>query len=608
MVVLHELTGPGLTSTLSGWWLDLDGSAALGLGSGTKEAWNAFRLAFPARVERLIPGLSCPVPEQPVDCCVLLALRLAQPIRLRCLPIPNPAAPHGPVRRALIRSPYHELAGEALTLAEAMLREIAQPGGSSRRHGEPWHHDFVRIQKRAQALTSHAFTNAVLAHAGQRGLPVTILHDQLVACPLLQIGTGSRSRLLTSSCLDSDSYIGGHACRNKAYLQHILSRLGYPVPRHIRLPRTATAARLMEAVRAVGYPCVLKPMDAELGAGVTIDIRDEAMPLKAAERAREVAKVGLLLEEQVPGDYHRLVVIEGQLVRVTRCRPPHLIGDGRRSIRSILAEPGSAESQEGAVLCQGQTPTLNDTTLHQLQAQGWTPDDVPAAGAYVVLRCDLMNREDWVCQPMLHRVDQSLHRLALGISKALGMANVGIDVLSPDISQPGGLRQLWVIEVNAIQRLHPGMAPLALQTIFPSSRSAHIPVAVIVCADEQTWPDAATLARLMQEHPGYGLALPARLGTRLDPEIRVDLERQRPVFLYRHPREVLLNGCLDAVLFLIDWRELSQSGLPAPWVNQLRLLGRPPNGMAKPWQRLLACVEPQSADGSSCQLPAWSTA
>lgn len=606
MAVLREMTGPSLCAPLSGWWLELDGGATGGLAWDTAEAWNVFRLSFQARLEGLMPGLSCPVPEHPVDCCVFLARRWVDPVPLRCLPIRHPAAPQAPVRRALIRSGHHELAGEALGLALTMLRETLRPDSIPRHPADAWRKAAARIQQRAQRLTSHAFTNAVLDHAAQRGLPVEVLHDQLGFCPVLQIGMGSHSRILTSTCLDSDSYIGGCACRNKACSQEILRRLGYPVPHHLQLPRHVSPAQLREAARIIGYPCVVKPMDAALGAGVSINIRDEVTLSEAAEKAAEVARAGLLLEEHVPGDYHRLVVMEGALVRVTRCQPPQLIGDGQRSIRAILAEPSSDSSGPGAVLCDGPLPGLSDPMLRQLLAQGWTPDDVPGKGVRVVLRCDLKDRDDWVCQPMLEHVDPSLHRLAVGIARALGMANVGIDVLSPDITQPAVSRQLWVIEVNAIQRLHPGMAPLALQAIFPSEQSAHIPVSVVVCADLNDWPDASTLRRLIDDHPGHGLALPARLGGRLDPQMRREIEAHRAIVLYRHPREVLLHRCLDAVLFLIDWRELSQSGLPTPWVDQLRLLGQPPAGMVKPWQRLLAHVMPLAAEASRCPLPAWS--
>lgn len=605
--VLRELTGPSLVSPLPGWWLEIDRSVP-GSGADSERAWQSFRIAYPARVERLLPGLCCPLPETPVDCCVVLARRLVSPIRLHSRLIPNPADPRSPARRALVRSGHHALVGEALGLALAILRRLLQPAALPGRQAEGLRQAAERMQQRAQVLTSNAFTNAVIDHAAQRGLPVQILHEQLVACPVLQIGVGSRSRIVASSCLDSDSYIGGHACQNKAFSQQILRRLGYRVPRHRQLPRHASPAQLMAAAQLIGYPCVLKPMDGALGAGVSIDIRDQAALVQAAGRASEVARAGLLLEEQVPGDYHRLVVIEGVLVSVICCQPPHLTGDGQRSIRAILAEPNPDSTRPGALLCDGPAPTLSESVLRQLQAQGWTPDDVPAAGVRVVLRCDLIDREDWVCQSVLKRVDQSLHRLAEGIAKAFGMANVGIDVLSPDITEPAASRQLWVIEVNAIQRLHPCMAPLALRTIFPDAEAARVPVSVVVCAEESSWPDASTWQHLISRYPGHALALPARLGERLDPALRLRLEQDRPMILYAHPREALLNRCVHALLFVIDWQELSQSGLPAISLDQLQLLGEPPSGMARSWSRLMATVAGEADDRSSCFLPDWVSA
>ena len=193
--MLRELTGPGLVSPLSGWWLELDFGTA-GPGLSIAESWQAFRKIFPAQVEQLIPGLSCPVPDHPVDCCVSLARRLADPIRLRCLLMPSPAAPHLPARRALIRSAHHELAGEALALGLAILQEILRPGPSHAGQVESLRQAAFSIQQRAGSVTSHAFTNAVINQASQRGLQMVMLHERLDFYPLLQIGTGSRSRIL----------------------------------------------------------------------------------------------------------------------------------------------------------------------------------------------------------------------------------------------------------------------------------------------------------------------------------------------------------------------------------------------------------------------------
>ena len=606
-MLLVELTGPSLTAHLPGWLLKIEDQEIKKWKSNSVTTLE-FKKNITNSIKKVYPQYDCINYNNLLDLCVNLTRQLTKPINLECIPLRNPKCPQEPLRQILIRSQYHTLAGEAINFAINILQE-ASPLTPTRPDDSGYlylRRAVKQIQRRARLITSHSFTNAVIEEARQRGLLLEILHERPGFYPLLQIGSGEKSRLVSSTSLDSDCSIGQRLCGNKAYSQQILRRLGYPVPRHIQISKHFSRLDLVNAVRIIGYPCVMKPMDAELGAGVSINIRDEAALLRAAEYAQEYARSGLLLEEHVPGDYHRLVVLEGSLVRVGRFQPPHLLGDGKRSIQAILNDPNSKNSQLGAVLSNGPTPTLNEQMLVELKDQGWTPDGVPAKGEQVILRCNLRDRDDWICESIMNNVDNSLHRLASGVAKSLGMANVGIDVLSPDITQPAISRKLWVIEVNAMQRMHPGMASTFVDAIFTDTNPAQIPVSIMVFADKSYWQNLSELNPILNHHKGYSLALPERLALQMDLQMRINIEKNHAIYTYHHPREVLMNRCVQAVLFLIDWHELMQSGLPSPWTNQLQLLGKPPQGMDKPWQRLLHWVKPQTENYAKCSVPTWS--
>lgn len=600
--MLQELHGPNLLGQRAGWLMSFDVNFWRPV-SATYADWKAFSASFPARVERLLPDLRCSNPARPLDAWLELFAQCVDPVRFSVLPVQESSGSL-PYQRSLILSCHHHaLAGQALHLSRMVLRLLMKPTLASESSVGQLREAVSQLQQHIAVLRSHDFSNAVIEQAAQRGLRLEILFEGFPVFPLLQIGMGCQSRILASSCTDGDSLLGSHICGNKSYSQQVLRRLGYPVPRQVVLPISASLERIVHAAAQIGYPCVLKPCDAELGQGVAIDIRDDAALALAADRARRVAKLGFVLEEHVPGDYHRLVVIAGRLVRVARFQPPHLVGDGVRSIRSILASPASCRSAPGSVNVDGPVPRLDDAIERHLQAQGLTPESIPESGRTVVLRCDLDDRDDWVLTKLLDQVDSSIHRLAEGIAKALGMLNVGIDVLSRDITAPPESRQLWVIEVNAFQRLHPAMAALLLDQMFPHGADARIPVDVVVCAQAADWPCSAALQQMLAKRPGWALAIPRRLQGRLDPAQRATMERDRPVILYRHPREVLLNRSLEAVLFLLDCQELGKSGLPAVQVDRLTLLGQLPAAMVGPWQRLRRWVEPSHADGACCELP-----
>lgn len=461
----------------------------------------------------------------------------------------------------------------------------------------------THLQERASHLRSHAFTNAVVETAAQRGLPWWILEEHLGGFPLLQIGSGCCGRLLNSTCIDADAFIGGAVCRDKARTHRILARLGYNVPRQIVLPKGCPPGQLTAAARIIGFPCVLKPVDGHLGIGVTARIEDQASLLAALPQAEAAARSAVVLEQHVAGDYHRLVVLHGRLVRVRRFRPPHLVGDGRRSIRLILQEASGGDPELAGVFCDGPLPPMDEEMQRLLRSQGFGIDDVPASGVHVELRFDLVDREDWVDDDLLDKVDVSLIRMAEDIAKAVGVSNLGLDVLSLDITRPVYERLLWVIELNAIQRLHPGVVASVLDPMFPQSASAWIPISVVVCVAEADWPPPDALQAILQSHPGHALAIPKRLQARLDSGTLAAVARERPLLMYQHPREPLLNRSMEALLFLIDWQEFIQSGLPAAQLDRLQLLGQPPEAMAPHWQRLMRSLPPRLGAGAFCTVP-----
>lgn len=90
------------------------------------------------------------------------------------------------------------------------------------------------------------------------------------------------------------------------------------------------------------------------------------------------------------GDHHRLVVFNYQLLRVLRLDPPHLIGDGERSITQLLDASQSASAGPGAIMTGADRPSqLTEAVLACLDQQGLAPEDVPISGQRVVLQFDL---------------------------------------------------------------------------------------------------------------------------------------------------------------------------------------------------------------------------
>ena len=81
----------------------------------------------------------------------------------------------------------------------------------------------------------------------------------------------------------------------------------------------------------------MKPFNANHGRGITIHLTtaDEVRP--AFEVAREHSR-SVIVESFITGDDHRMLVIDGQLVAVSKRVPGHVVGDGTRTIEQLVEE------------------------------------------------------------------------------------------------------------------------------------------------------------------------------------------------------------------------------------------------------------------------------
>ena len=82
------------------------------------------------------------------------------------------------------------------------------------------------------------------------------------------------------------------------------------------------------------------------------------------------------------------------------------------------------------------------------------------------------------------------------------------------------------------------------------------------------------------------------------------LTEKRPIIIYDHPREALFNRSARALLFLISWEELTNSGLPTSQIDHLHLLGQlPTKEMAEYWENLVQTLLPRMEMEACCPLP-----
>ncbi len=371
------------------------------------------------------------------------------------------------------------LAGrQALDLVASLLpQEFAQVEGLDllTRDGDE---DLARLVQRAALGPT---TQSIADAARRRGIPVERLDEQ----SLLRLGWGSRQKLVRASITSETSHLGVLNAGNKDLAKSLLASAGIPVPRGT-VVRTADEA--VTAAARIRGPVVTKPLDGNHGRGVTLDlIGDEAVRRGFEEAARHSRRV--VVEEQFRGRDYRVLVIGGRVVAVAERMPAQVVGDGVSTVQQLV-DRLNADPRRGAGHEKVLTRVVIDDHVRDLLAkQGLELVDVPGAGHPVLLR-DTANLSTG--GEAADRTDQ-LHPdnriLAERAAKVIGLDIAGLDIVSPDLSEPLSTTGGGIIEVNAAPgfRMHVqpsegqprDVAGPVVDLLYPPGSRSLIPVTAV---------------------------------------------------------------------------------------------------------------------------------
>ncbi|MBD0319795.1 MAG: cyanophycin synthetase, partial [Gemmatimonadetes bacterium] len=376
-----------------------------------------------------------------------------------------------------------ELALEALREAAVLVRDCI-------RGDEPKVDRLVAELREVYARTHPGPTASVLVDAARRrGIPVRRAPGDRV----IQLGLGRNLRRLDAAMTDFTSVIATDITSDKHRTKEILERIGLAVPEG---EVVTTLDDALELAEDLGFPVLLKPLDANDGRGISGRL-DSADAVRAAWTIAVAEHPKVIVERFVTGRDHRVVVVAGRVVAVAERVPAHVVGDGRRSIRELAEEVNRDPKRNPDDPASPLVPLpLDGLTERFLARTGRTFDTVPAAREEVQLRGTAnistggtsIDRTD-----ELHPRNAALCEFA---AAAVGLDIAGIDVLTDDVGVPFDENCAAIIEVNASPgiRMHtdpdvgtPRDVPGAiLDMLYPTGTETRIPVIAITGTNGKT--------------------------------------------------------------------------------------------------------------------------
>lgn len=241
---------------------------------------------------------------------------------------------------------------------------------------------------------------------------------------------------------------------DKTLVHRLLAEVGLPVPSHVEFDAADPRAAQALLQRGAG-PYVVKPVTGDAGSGVTTGVRTRVQLRHAILRASPHGS-RVLIERQVPGHVHRMLLLDGVLLDVVKRHPPQVTGNGRATISELIAGENRRRMERGAGKGRPWLLDIDLDCLFTLEAAGLSLSSVLPAGERVAVKTAVSQNAPHENEGVLRHGDISpaLVEEARTAVEVLGLRLAVVEAVTPDTSvslrEAGGV----VLEVNGPPGLH----------------------------------------------------------------------------------------------------------------------------------------------------------
>jgi cyanophycin synthetase len=301
--------------------------------------------------------------------------------------------------------------------------------------------------------------------AAQAGAEVRVIGGSA-----LEISRGERRLLVRDNVTSLDDPVTLDVAGDKPLVYRLLAERRIPVPRH-GVFRRDDLGGAWEFAAALAGPCVVKPAQGgAAGAGITTGLTQKGALAAALARAGAWSDE-VVVEEQVEGENFRLLYLDGELLDAVRRGPPLLRGDGRSTVRQLVAAENAARAAAGTAAAQS-VLGLDRDLVNTLRRQGYELKSVLPEGCVIEAKTVVNDNRREDNEEATGRVCRALVETGAAAAAAVGARLAGVDIIAADPAVPleesGGV----VLEVNTT----PGHYYHALR------RGPGVPVAVLIVA------------------------------------------------------------------------------------------------------------------------------
>ena len=280
------------------------------------------------------------------------------------------------------------------------------------------------------------------------------------------LGCGKGSEIIYSISSSKDSKNAKEIQKDKWSTNLMISRLGLPIPKWQTIDNKS---QLEEIWSDFAKPVVIKPTGLTGGNGVVVGLNtlDEAKKAfefaqkSVNEKPREEWQKKIMIQEQVPGEDYRLLVIDGKLEIATKRIPAFIIGDGKNSIKKLINETNKDPKRDTSSPVHTLKPIVIDESLiDHLEQQNLSLDYIPKLNEKIPVRKVASMSKGGITEDFTDEVSDEIKYVVESIASSIHAFTLGVDVLCKDISKPLTKENGAILEVNTMPEAYLNFFPV----------------------------------------------------------------------------------------------------------------------------------------------------
>ena len=263
-----------------------------------------------------------------------------------------------------------------------------------------------------------------------------------------------RVRFFRYTTIDINTMGASEIARDKDYAKHFLKLADFKVipgkgfcskEWAKKIGSKDTEEKAFMFAQKLGFPVIVKPNSKSQGSGV-VKVFNKKEFIKAFRAVSRYDNI-VLVEKFISAKDYRIVVLDDKVISAYERIPLSVTGDGRTSILGLLRKKQEIFNRTGRDTCiKFKEPRMTA----KLQKQGLTLESRPKAGEPVQLLDNANLSTGGDSLDVTETLHKSIKKLAISITKKMGLRLCGVDVLlTKGATEPLDKQQYWVIEINS---------------------------------------------------------------------------------------------------------------------------------------------------------------